>query len=189
MRALVFPPVRLFSECIAAALQPCAEIDRAVAACAVAGLPGKVAELPADIKLLDVTGERALGEARMLASECPSVPIPLCWRSPCRSWPNASWSVPSARVGCLRWVGGRPPCEAVELAETAQVSNEPLRRRTPQSCRVLGHHRSTRGEAQCAPKLDFEADLARCVRRLRLSAGGNEAIAILHFSAKLQPYV
>jgi DNA-binding NarL/FixJ family response regulator len=75
MRVLVFSPVRVFGECVAAALQPCAEIERAVAARAVADLPARCVELPADIVLFDVTGERALGEARMLVSARPDTPV------------------------------------------------------------------------------------------------------------------
>lgn len=75
MRALVFSPVRLFGECVAAALQLCDEIERAVAAYAVADLRDRVEELPADVVLFDVTGERALGEARVLTSTCPDTPV------------------------------------------------------------------------------------------------------------------
>jgi DNA-binding NarL/FixJ family response regulator len=75
MRVIIYSPVRLFGECIAGALQPLAAVTLAEAIQSTETLVERVRDLPADLVLFDVTGERALGEARLLTEACPELPV------------------------------------------------------------------------------------------------------------------
>ncbi len=75
MRVIIYSPVRLFGECIAGALQPLGAVTVAEATQSIKALAERVRDLPADLVLFDVTGERALGEARLLTEACPELPV------------------------------------------------------------------------------------------------------------------
>ena len=165
MRVLVFSPVRLFGECVAAALQPCAEIERAVAACAVADLPAQCVDLPADIVLFDVTGERALGEARMLTSACPDTPV-LALAVP----ELAEHVLACADVGLVGYV----PREA-SVAELVTLMQMALRGECSCHPRVMGElfRELCRRQGNCAGALVNEALTGRENEILRLVGRGH----------------
>lgn len=75
MRVIIYSPVRLFGECIAGALQPLPAIAVAEAIQSTDTLALRARDLPADLVLFDVTGERALGEARLFIDACPGLPV------------------------------------------------------------------------------------------------------------------
>jgi len=73
MKLLIFTPIHLFGEALAAALDEFDEVE-VVATCYLADrVADRVLELAPDLVLFDVTGEQALGEARCVVRACPTI--------------------------------------------------------------------------------------------------------------------
>jgi two-component system nitrate/nitrite response regulator NarL len=75
LRIVVFSPVRLFGEGVAACLEGDGAVDAAIC-CHLAGdMVETVTGFAADVVLVDVAQHGGLGEGRALAAACPDIPI------------------------------------------------------------------------------------------------------------------
>ena len=74
MKLFIFTPIRLFGEALTASLNEFEEIE-VVGTCHLADrVADRVLELGPDLLLFDMTGERALAEARCVARACARRP-------------------------------------------------------------------------------------------------------------------
>jgi DNA-binding NarL/FixJ family response regulator len=73
MKLLIFTPICLFGEALAAALKDLEEVECVQTCGLLCELPDRVRELEPEILLFDVTEEEALAEARMVSLACPAL--------------------------------------------------------------------------------------------------------------------
>ncbi|WP_341358356.1 response regulator transcription factor [Georgenia sp. M64] len=71
MRVLIYSPVRLFGECLAAFLASADHIDAVAPVDEIDDLDMKALEFGADVVLFDVTAPEALAAARLVKGLCP----------------------------------------------------------------------------------------------------------------------
>lgn len=126
MRVLIYSPVRLFGECIAAVLTSADIVDAALVEHDALDLDLKAMEFGADVALFDITAAESLAAAHLVKGLCPDV------------------SMVAVAVTEV-------PAEVIACAEFGFDAYIPRTARTPEMLEIL--QRAQQGETICDPRI------------------------------------